>query len=81
MGVPGQAFVAACLLDIVLGVAVLLRWWRGTLAIIQLTIVGAYSIALTIVQPSLWLEPLGPLLKNLPFVAAVLVLAAIEQDR
>jgi uncharacterized membrane protein (DUF106 family) len=32
-------------------------------------------------QPALWLDPFGPLLKNIPFVVAILVLAAIEADR
>jgi len=81
IGIPPEAFEAACLLDIAVGVAVLLRWRTGLLAIIQLAIVGAYSMVLSIIQPGLWLEPLGPLLKNLPFVASVLALAAVEQDR
>jgi hypothetical protein len=28
--------------------------------------------------PSLWLEPLGPLLKNLPILAAIVAWAAVE---
>lgn len=81
MGIPPQGFAAACLLDIGVGVAVLLRWRTGVLATIQLAIVGFYTAILSMAQPSLWFEPLGPLLKNLPFVASVLALAAIEQDR
>jgi uncharacterized protein YbjT (DUF2867 family) len=80
-GVPTQAFAAACILDVAIGIAVLVRWRPATMALIQTLLVGFYSIVLTIIQPSLWLEPLGPMLKNLPFVAAVLALAAIEPDR
>jgi uncharacterized protein YbjT (DUF2867 family) len=80
-GIPPQAFAIACLVDIVVGMGVLLRWQTSALAIIQLALIGFYSAVLSVAQPSLWLEPLGPLLKNLPFVAGVLALAAIEQDR
>jgi uncharacterized protein YbjT (DUF2867 family) len=81
LGIPPWIFAAACLLDIAVGAGVLSRWRTGTLAIAQLAIVATYSAVLSIVQPSLWMEPLGPLLKNLPFVASILALAAIEHDR
>jgi len=80
-GIPPQVFAGACVIDIAVGLAVLLRWRTGTLAIVQLALIAVYSAILSITQPNLWLEPLGPLLKNLPFVASVLALAAIEQDR
>ena len=81
LGVPTWLFTAACALDILVGLVVLSRWRSGAVAIAQLMIVGAYTAVLSVVQPDLWLAPLGPLLKNLPFVASVLALAAIEQNR
>jgi hypothetical protein len=80
-GIPSQVFAGACVIDIAVGLVVLLRWRTGTLAIVQLALVVVYSAILSIIEPTLWLEPLGPLLKNLPFVASVLALAAIEQER
>jgi uncharacterized protein YbjT (DUF2867 family) len=70
-----------CMLDMAIGAAVLLRWRTGTIALVQLVIVLGYSLALTFAAPSLWLAPLGPLLKNLPFVVAVLALAVLERER
>jgi len=34
-----------------------------------------------VLRPALWLDPFGPLLKNVPIIAAVLALGAIENDR
>jgi len=67
------------LVDLVLGFAVLARKPWATVA--QIVIVALYTVALSMAQPALWLDPFGPLLKNIPFVVAILVLAAIEADR
>jgi hypothetical protein len=68
-----------CLIDIAIGVAVLWRW--RAIALVQLFVVVAYTAIITITEPALWIEPFGPLLKNIPFAAAILVLAAIETER
>jgi uncharacterized protein YbjT (DUF2867 family)/uncharacterized membrane protein YphA (DoxX/SURF4 family) len=70
-----------CLLDVAVGAAVAVRWKPQWMVAIQLAIVIAYTIAITISAPELWLAPLGPILKNLPFLAAVLALGALEQER
>jgi uncharacterized protein YbjT (DUF2867 family)/uncharacterized membrane protein YphA (DoxX/SURF4 family) len=69
------------LLDVAVGIAVAIRWKPQWMVAVQLTIVIAYTIAITISTPELWLAPLGPILKNLPFLAAVLALGALEQER
>jgi uncharacterized protein YbjT (DUF2867 family) len=76
-----EAIWATCLIDLLVGIAVLARWRTGVISIAQLIIVAAYTVALSIAAPSLWLEPFGPLLKNIPFVVAVLALAALERER
>ena len=59
---------AGLLTDLVLGLALLFRPGRysylaALLMMIVMTVVG------TVLQPALWLHPLGPLLKNLPIAA------------
>ena len=59
---------AGLLTDLILGLALLLRPGRysylaALLMMIVMTIVGS------VLQPALWLHPLGPLLKNLPIAA------------
>jgi hypothetical protein len=44
--------------------------WR-----LQAGIVIAYTVLLSISQPLLWLDPFGPLLKNIPFIALCLFLS------
>jgi len=70
-----------CLLDLGVGLAVFARWRLQLMAIAQLSIVLAYTAALTVAEPSLWLAPLGPLVKNVTFMVAVLALAVLEHER
>ena len=85
MGLPVQwgslLALLACVADIAIGVALLWRWKPQIMAAVQLGMIGAYTLFLSFALPGLWLDPFGPLLKNLPLMAAVLVLAALEQDR
>ncbi|HEX3098707.1 MAG TPA: NAD(P)H-binding protein [Usitatibacter sp.] len=85
LGVSGGSGAAllgfSCLLDIVLGTLVLARWKPAVLAALQAAVVIGYTAVAGIVQPALWLDPFGPLLKNLPVLAAIAALAAIEEDR
>ena len=74
-----QAGAAA--LDIALGVAIYLvrrrRWlWR-----MQIALILGYSAIIAVWLPELWLHPFGPLLKNLPMLAAILVLHELEDPR
>lgn len=78
---PNAVIAGTGLLDIVIGAAVWMRWRPRAMASVQILVVAVYTAALSFAVPGLWLEALGPLLKNIPFVAAVLALAAIEVDR
>jgi hypothetical protein len=66
--------LAGACVDAALGLAMLLcpaRW--SYLA--ALAVMGLMTLAATVLDPSLWLHPLGPLTKNLPIAAVLLVLA------
>ncbi|HWT96247.1 MAG TPA: SDR family oxidoreductase [Terriglobales bacterium] len=84
-GLPGwlAATVAyiTSLIDLVMGGLIIAGRGDRWLAFWQIVIVVAYTIALTIVAPALWADPLGPLLKNLPILAAIAAWAALlERD-
>lgn len=79
--VAWAALIGACLLDVALACLLARRWRPTTLAAIQVAAIAAYTAIATLLWPSLWLESLGPLLKNIPIVAAVLALGAIEEER
>ena len=72
---------AACLFDLAIATLILRRWRPRLLASIQVAAIATYTIVASVLWPSLWLEPLGPLFKNVPILAAVLAHGAIEEDR
>jgi uncharacterized protein YbjT (DUF2867 family) len=71
----------SCVLDIAIGLALLARWRPPLIVAVQIGTILAYTVALSVLRPALWLDPLGPLLKNLPIIAGVLGLGAMEKDR
>ena len=71
----------ACLFDLAVAALLVRRWRPARLALIQAGAIVAYTAAATILWPSLWTEPLGPVFKNVPILAAVLAWGAIEDDR
>jgi uncharacterized protein YbjT (DUF2867 family) len=81
-GITGRAaplaLGAAALLDIALGIATLaLRrrwvWWT------QIGLIVAYTAIITWRLPEFWAHPYGPVLKNVPILAALLLLAHLEE--
>jgi hypothetical protein len=73
--------ISSSILDVFIAALVLKdrtgRW--STFA--QLAVVLGYTLVLGIALPGLWLDPLGPLLKNLPILALILVNGAIGNKR
>jgi hypothetical protein len=80
MGTALFGLAVACVTDLLVAVLLVRRWRPRRLALIQLALVVGYTAAATALFPSLWLEPLGPLLKNLPILAAILAWASIEDE-
>jgi uncharacterized protein YbjT (DUF2867 family) len=73
--------IGSSLLDFAMA-GLLLADRRGAMATIaQLVVALGYTIVLGIALPALWLDPFGPLLKNLPILAAILVNGAISDRR
>jgi hypothetical protein len=70
----------AALLDIAIGVAILALKRRKWLWRLQMALIAGYSVIIALWLPELWLHPFGPLLKNLPMLAAILTLHELEQD-
>lgn len=60
--------VSGAAADLVIGLALWLRPGR-IVYLAALALMLAMTLVATMLQPSLWLHPLGPLLKNLPIAA------------
>lgn len=73
--------LATCALDIALGLAVAVRPWSRRALWGMLATSLAYIVGGTLLQPDLWLDPLGPLVKVLPSLALTLVALAILDER
>ena len=72
------ALVGAASLDIALGIATLLApsrflWWS------QITLIFAYTLIISVWLPAFWAHPYGPVLKNVPILASLLLLAVLEE--
>ncbi|KWF01757.1 NAD-dependent dehydratase [Burkholderia ubonensis] len=72
------ALYAACALDFVFGVATVVapsrRLWAA-----QIVLIVAYSAVIAVAMPGLLAEPFGPVLKNVPILAILLILFAEEE--
>ncbi len=71
----------AAALDIALGVATFALRKRRWLWRLQIALILAYSAIIAVWLPELWLHPFGPLLKNLPMLAAIVALHELEETR
>jgi peptidoglycan/LPS O-acetylase OafA/YrhL len=77
------ALYGAALLDLALGVATLIvpARRRRPVWLAQLALIAGYTVLITIFLPDFWLHPYGPISKNLPVLAAIALLWALEPPR
>lgn len=76
----GAALYGAAVLDLALGVLTLAApaHWRRIVWLAQLALIGGYTVLITAFLPEYWLHPYGPISKNLPLLAAIALLWALE---
>jgi hypothetical protein len=72
---------AASLLDIGVGAAILTRKTARQGAILSIFVAGSYLLAGTLIEPALWLDPLGVYVKVLPAMALAATAALLIGDR
>jgi hypothetical protein len=73
--------VGGALFDVVLGLLLLVRRFAKPVLIAMLIATVGYVIAGSLIEPSLWADPLGPLTKILPMLLATLFALAIIDER
>ena len=76
--VAAIALYGAALLDLAFGVGILVMRRRLWLWRAQMALIVGYTIIITIKLPEYWLHPYGPLTKNIPMLAAILMLHEFE---
>jgi hypothetical protein len=73
--------IATSLLDILLGLAVVYRPLARRALLGQIAVACAYLAGGTLLEPALWLDPLGPYIKVLPAIFLSLTTLAILDER
>jgi hypothetical protein len=68
----------AALMDLAFGIATLVMRRRRALWLAQIAVILGYTAIITWKLPEFWLHPYGPILKNLPLVAALWLLYESE---
>jgi nucleoside-diphosphate-sugar epimerase len=83
VGVPGALaparLYAAAVMDLAIGIATWLLKRRRFVWLAQAAVIIVYTAIISVSMPEFWLHPFGPLLKNLPMLAAILVLYQLER--
>jgi uncharacterized protein YbjT (DUF2867 family) len=78
-GLAPIALYGAAAMDIAFGLGTLFLRQRKLLWIAQVTLIVLYTITITLYLPEFWLHPFGPLIKNLPILAIILLLYELEK--
>lgn len=85
LGLPERAALlliwVTALFEIVMGALMAANWRVRLWAAIQIGLMVAFTVILTVISPELWLQPYGPLSKNVPLVAATIVLLSWETEK
>ncbi|HUH59426.1 MAG TPA: NAD(P)H-binding protein [Candidimonas sp.] len=71
----------AALLDLTLGILTLLPNRSRHLWLAQAGLILAYTVIISLKLPEFWLHPYGPVLKNLPLLAALWILHELEDGK
>lgn len=75
------AIVAGALADILIGIGIAVRRTARFALLAAIVVSLAYAVIGTIILPTLWLDPLGPMLKIWPIIGLLAVALAIHEDR
>lgn len=85
VGIPSYlhslVLYSACIINFLLGILLLFNYKAKLNYLIQLLVMLVYTLIITIKLPYLWLEPFGPVAKNLPLFVLVLFLYTTEGDQ
>jgi len=83
-GISGQLaslFVyGGSLVDIAIGIWILSNKASRLCYQVQIATIITFTLLLTFIDPSYWFHPFGPLTKNLPILALILILLKQDKD-
>ncbi len=71
----------AAFLDLALGLAMLANYRVKMVGIVQIVVILVYTAIITLKLPELWLHPFGPVTKNIPLLAAIVMIVLATDER
>lgn len=71
----------AAFLDFGIGLALLMNFQIKKIGVLQSLLIVIYSLIITIKIPQFWLEPCGPITKNIPLLVSIYILSILEANR
>lgn len=71
----------ACALNALIGIGLLIEFRGRMLCVFQLLLIVIYSAIVSWKLPIFWLDPFGPIVKNIPIMVSILVYMAMASDR
>ncbi|MEZ5924319.1 MAG: SDR family oxidoreductase [Hyphomicrobiaceae bacterium] len=77
----GLVIIGGAIADIVAGALMLSARWTRVAGVLQLALSAAYLVFGTVLEPALWGDPLGPLMKVFPVIALTLAVMALAEER
>ncbi len=82
VGIPVKWYTiclyGASFIHFMVGLSLLFNYKIKVNCVIQLGVIVLYTGVLSVVLPSLWLEPFGPLVKNIPIIVSIGLLYCLE---
>ncbi|WP_419421031.1 SDR family oxidoreductase [Legionella sp. D16C41] len=68
----------ACIINAALGFSLLFNYKTKLNCLIQIMVMVAYTIIITIKIPYLWIEPFGSIVKNVPVLISIIILYLLD---
>lgn len=72
------AVYAGAALDLALGCALLFGFRPALIGLLQIATMAVFTLLATVAAPEAWIEPFGPLIKNLAVLLATVAMIALE---
>lgn len=71
----------ASMIDLTIALALFLGWRLKLIACVQIAVILAYTLSLSLLAPAMWGDLYGSLLKNIPILVLVLIHRVVEEER
>lgn len=73
--------IGSSFLDIAIAIQLFFDRSAARAAVVQLVVVLGYTVVIGLALPQIWLDPFGPLLKNLPIMVAIAIYGVVGDKR